>query len=333
MLAVQEFFLAHLSDLHVGSFCGSTGATKNRFVRYHHFEMAAGLTRAIEILATKAAGRPGCSFKVLVSGDLTAGGAAAEFANAQMFIGSKWLTCFGRPSTAGLSLPNETVHTVPGNHDHWGGPAGLASLGGMRPPGYRLPFPAQFRPTPWREIWTSPDGLFELELFGADTNSGVAGRNYLAWGKLSQEEGDKLEAIMARSEPRPGVRKRVRALLIHHSPSHTGPTNVLDPASATRLVNLCSKHGVSAILCGDVHTFKSTALSAYPAPVYELRSPTSMQGPSHRADAGFLLHRVSLVSGGGARWQTYLFRWAAPGPAFALPPSSRGQPSADFRCA
>ena len=333
MSVVQEIFLVHVSDLHVGPFCGSTGATLNPFVRHHHFEMAAGLTRTVEILATSAAGRPGCTFRLVISGDLTATGSAEEFANAQTFIGSKWLTCFSRPSKAGLSLRPQVAHAIPGNHDHWGGLSGLASLGGARPPGFMLPAPPQFRATPWREAWTSPDGSLELELFGLDTNSGITRRNYLASGRLSGEEGDKLEAMLVGSVPGKGVTKRVRALLIHHSPSHRGPTNVLDPASSARLINLCRRHGVSAILCGDVHTYNSTALAAHPTPVYELRSPTSMQGPADRADAGFLLHRISVTPGGGARWQTYLYQWASPGPAFALLASSAGRPSSDFRCA
>jgi 3',5'-cyclic AMP phosphodiesterase CpdA len=331
MSAVQEFFLAHLSDLHVGAFCGSTGVTRNPFVRHHHLEIAKGLTRSLDVLARKAVARPGCTFKVLVSGDLTATGAEQEFANAQMFLGSNWLTCFGRPSTAGLSLSHQVAHTVPGNHDHWGGLTGVANAGGAWPRGYGLPSPAQFRITPWRETWTSPDGSLELDLFGADTSSGITGRNVRALGKLSQSESDKLEELLDDSGPGPGVAKRVRALMVHHSPSHAGLSNVLDPTSASRLVDLCQKHGVSAILCGDVHTFKTAALSGNP-PLYELRSPTSMQGPAYRADAGFLLHRVSLMPGGGARWQAYLHRWASPGPAFALAASSRGQPDADFRC-
>lgn len=92
-------------------------------------------------------------FRVMISGDLTTTGARQGVANAQTFIGSKWLTCIDRPSEAGLSLDH--VHTVTANHDYWGGLEDLGSMGGFRPHGLSSLNTPHFKPTPWQESWTS----------------------------------------------------------------------------------------------------------------------------------------------------------------------------------
>jgi hypothetical protein len=62
------------------------------------------------------------NLRLVVTGDITAGGLQTEFAAAHTYLSSVWIrTRQGPNHRVGLNLPLDRQETIPGNHDHWDG--------------------------------------------------------------------------------------------------------------------------------------------------------------------------------------------------------------------
>jgi hypothetical protein len=161
----------------------------------------------------------------------------------------------------------------------------------------------------------------EIELFGIDSNSGVTGRNQLGHGIIAAADFTALQQLLQSGPPVATGAIRVRAILLHHSPSYRigslmprvlSPL-VLDRTSVDTLVDMSAQNGVSAILTGHTHdvfhyTFGRT-IAGNLHEVREIRSPTTLQGPAAKTGAGFLLHRISVDQQAGPHWTTWHYAW------------------------
>jgi 3',5'-cyclic AMP phosphodiesterase CpdA len=257
---------------------------------------------------------------VVCSGDLTLAGSAEDFAVAHAFL-------YGRTRIARQALPSERfglgtadphLATVPGNHDQWQGKAGALNFVKGVPaytPGLA---PQHFAPTPWQQTWQSPDGSVTLELFGVDTNSGLAGvqRNYLQEGVISPAQFQALGQMLAK----PAAAGAARAVVCHHSPAYNSylpGLARLATASNQQLQQLARQHGVHAILCGHTHDAVGMLLPGpHGAPLAELRSASttcagqlSAGGRPRVPENGFLEHQLRPRPGGGWDWTCWAHAW------------------------
>lgn len=307
--------MAHVSDLHIGrEFAPKRFPPRNPFAQIHDINLAVGLTRTLDLIRMSVSGN--ADLRVVMSGDLTATGSVQDFATAQTFMRGRWFRDAGPPE-AGLVLDPATLAMVEGNHDQWGGVM-LGNLHGVMPRAY-VSLANQFDRSPWRKVWRSRSGRVELELFGLDSNAGRRGRNPLARGGLADTDLDALERALKRRAPSTGA-VRVKAIVVHHSPSHRGLSLTLERRSRERLVRLAGDHGVCAILCGHAHTaLRATLRSTSGSQTYELRAPTTLQGPADKTIPGFLLHRITLDTIRQATWTTQLYTWGLNNLAFDDP--------------
>lgn len=228
---MTRILLVHLSDIHVGSI-------KNAF--YKSTSLQAGwnghdpfLCRLLQDALLNMPHVIKMSDKekpyLIVSGDLSCIGLRTDFALAHSYLNLKVLLDGLVQTPVGLQDRAVPLWTVPGNHDHWGGTYSL-------PPPAHDPsiFPDMFLQTPWPDTLRSLDGKLELDLFGIDSNSGLAGTvsnaNYRAGGQLSPAELDNntgLEKLLMDSKTRETALKKkgvhqARAIICHHSFNNKG---------------------------------------------------------------------------------------------------------------
>src|SRR5262249_15122850 len=118
----------------------------------------------------------------------------------------------------GLGLGRRNILTIPGNHDHWDGDT-------RNQWGYNAAVKTEFFTlTPFVRQLTS--GRLIVEFCGVDSGSGFpplgAGRNRRARGRISRDEMDALNRLLAASygqgsaDRAAGIR-RVRVIVCHHS--------------------------------------------------------------------------------------------------------------------
>ena len=238
----------------------------------------------------------------MVSGDLTSEGSPSEFPVAHTFLRAFWRLRRDIPmKSTGVDLSDDRLGIVPGNHDHWNG----QHLGPVPiPQSYNKSiFPKHFRPTPWKKVWKDMKGQIELEIYGLDSNSGLAGNiNIRAMGSFSNYEVQQLEAWLNESDQQPanpGVH-RVRAIVTHHSPSYTGagPLGLmLDANSRQKLYDIALKYGIACVLTGHVHDSAYVKIDIGQGKfLWEFRSATTLQGTPKPGVQGFLGHRIWLKS-------------------------------------
>jgi hypothetical protein len=327
-----QMAFVHASDLHIGP-----NIVSNRFQFFsgyspHDIQLCRGFEEAFADASVSCGDN---NLRLVVTGDITAGGLQTEFAAAHTYLTSVWVCARrgGPNDKVALNLPLDRLETIPGNHDHWDG---------SRFPVYSYRPNAvapHFRKLPWRHCWIDNTGSLELELFSIDSNSGATGRNPLGQGIVAAADFNILHQLFQSSPPVRSGAIRVRAILIHHSPSYRGSSLmprvlaplVLDKTSVDTLVDLSTTNGVSAILTGHTHdvfhyTFWKTIAGNY-REVHEIRSPTTLQGPAAKTGAGFLLHRISVNQQAGPHWTTWHYAWD--GSQFVVNP----QPLVGFRTA
>jgi 3',5'-cyclic AMP phosphodiesterase CpdA len=325
--------LIHISDLHFGPVLANN---QFRFLSgwsAHDFNLCTALPLALRFIRLRYLGiSPENPLNLVISGDLTLEGDSRDFVVAHSYLRSSLRIQRTFPGNlTGLDLDDDHLSAIPGNHDHWDGSKLMKAY-------TKDVFPSQFRVTPWKKVHTSLDGRLKLELYGIDSNSGLAGSRYSlrAKGKFSSGEltalKNELEASDAET-PEPDV-TRVRAFVTHHSLAHPGGmgrlrTLELDPHSRKELLELAADYRVGAVLTGHTHDFFTHPFAVTTpktsATVTELRSAATFHGPAKAGEQGFLCHLIAM-SGGKAVWRSWRFQWnggryqpldKAAGPPFA----------------
>jgi hypothetical protein len=338
----DSLVFAQISDIHMGD--SLLGAILNApaGLTGHDPQICRKLVHMIrDIVAKYRIGEE--ELKWIISGDLTRVGATAEFGVARDFMQSapqldrhRWAI---RPA---LGVHPDRYVDVPGNHDHfdgWNGGGGGAvraflkwARGGPRAWNGNL-FPNFFRPCPWVSPagpWMSLAGTIQLDLFGVDSDSGLAGQdaNRFAHGKISDVEFQLLEdyLLASRDEPAKKGVTRVRAIVCHHAFTRRPQDGLvkarpLEAVSRLRLLELAAQYRVAAVLTGHTHLPRFRKLDV-PFPedevtkigaVYEIRCPTTLQGtPSLAAGTtqrkGFWMHRlVRRNAGAVVEWEPRLY--------------------------
>ena len=231
-----------------------------------------------------------------------------------------------------ISQANPRLAAVAGNHDQWRGQGYLNNVGYT--PGLRN---THFRPTYWKRTWQA--GELELELYGLDSNAGLAQTkgNWRQRGSLDLSQGgeyDQLAAELQQNWPPnlpADVQYRVRALMVHHSLTSGGG---LQSASVTKILELAEAYRFAAVLTGHTHEFKANPHDTLPTKkqkLWELRSASALQGPENRLKPapGFLAHQI-FVDGTHVQWQAWRYVWDASAQSFAILFADLANPFADF---
>jgi hypothetical protein len=276
------------------------------------------------------------AFRWILNGDQSRVGTGSEFDVVRDFVETvPARDAHGRSLRPTLGLARKQYVDVPGNHDHFDGWDPVSKIDALRhpPPAWNPAiFPASFRQTAWAENppWLSSEGSISLELFGVDSNSGLAGQsaNRYASGEISDAEFALLEDELRRSNEKPppdGV-KPVRAIICHHALTKKPQDSFwkaspLSPDSVRRLKELAATYRVVAILTGHTHKvcFRKLDVMATPlgerqrrrCTVYELRSPTTLQGPSSAVLNGFWVHHLFRSADAKVIWRPRLYMLAA----------------------
>ncbi|MFO0905556.1 MAG: metallophosphoesterase [Pirellulales bacterium] len=266
---------------------------------------------------------------LLVGGDLTATGAAAEFATATQYLKSAHrLEEDGIAFDLGLSQPAARCWTVPGNHDHWNGRWMYA-----RQPGYTAEvFPTHFPVHPWAHSIVS--GTLELVLFGIDSNTIFEdfwiNISLGAMGGFSARDRKEIAALIQETMSAPlrqGIKRRVAALLCHHPFSSDCRAAPLRLPCSKWLLELAADCNVPVVLTGHTHRWWTQSFPVKTPRqeatkwVFEVRSPTTLQTepklrPEEPRDPalrrpGFWLHRIRLEPDGRVRWTAQLYLYSA----------------------
>ncbi len=283
--------ILHITDLHFAL---------DKF-RDHHVwrleseveETANTLTSALKAgIGTKQIGG------VIVSGDLTFLGSAAEFEEALNSL-NKLLGL--------LDLATDHLIVVPGNHDiQWStndtyapGAKVTAAPAEARK-NYEAFYERLFQHPPSKHLamgrrWLLPSGL-TLEIAALNSSSLQTGKNFLAgMGRVDQASLEEVRIGLgwpAASDPQPSA--ALRLLAIHH---HLAVTEDIEPDSgfpqgygmavdAVRIQRMAAKHRVQLALHGHKHR-----AFLWRSSVYDL--------PEH-ASTNYKLGEVSLIGGGSA---------------------------------
>ncbi len=321
----EAIVLAHISDLHFGEvLANNLFSFRSRTFHYppHDFTLCLDFPNALEYIRAELLELSDEEIiNVVLSGDMSATGLGTEFAVGHSLLRSQLrIKREGLGRYAGLSLLNDQIAAVPGNHDHFNG------LRFLRRPRAYTPsiLPTHFRRTPWVKQWLSSSGNVTLEIHGIDSNSGLAPKrtNFRAKGSFSTTELEDLKANLERSKNRktePGI-IRVRALVTHHSLMYAGFGAVvgaveLDDVSRDALLQIATKYKIGVIMTGhthdsDFHPHPVVDPDGIMNEVWEIRSATTFQGPAQPNKQGFWCDVVWL-SDVGPRWYGWRFNWAA----------------------
>lgn len=254
----------HISDLHVGEIDSKTGNAKvptgaGRIIRNIPNTPFEGLLghqgRSLEDLAHFVrTNRPAQGhFQVLVTGDYTRYGAAAEISLAFDYLKRVIDIYPPRRRMVGLLLRKDPPG-IPGNHDHWAGSpfpvtptASLfPGLGGL--PGVVGPIPLTHKRA--------------LVIGQIDSDADVQSRSpkrLLAVGSFTSQ----LSALAQRLGANVG--NDVRVLMVHHSWQRTGLTLSMDSASKAALEQFLVAHDIRAVLTGHTHQPLTVPIPGTPA--------------------------------------------------------------------
>ena len=221
--------------------------------------------------------------RLIVTGDLTAYGAAAQFAEAAAYLGGRGAL----PRFVGLDERGWQTWSIPGNHDQWPG-VPFFSLGGPNSTVSTI-FPTT-AVGPWQPLGQGRTIEFLRLDSDADVDPWSPARFY-ACGSFVSALKD-LAAKMTPPDP-----TRVRVLMLHHSFEHqglrVGPTSwcpiamslhhlTIDDPSRQALTAFVRDHDIRVLLTGHVHEphFLGTppALNAARGrPVLEVRCGSTSQ--------------------------------------------------------
>jgi hypothetical protein len=123
----EKIVLVQLSDVHMGSEVenvefGGPGSLRAG-LNGHDDLLCPILEQALADVPTDT-GLPGNQpYHVLVSGDSTRVGSDRDFAIANTYLLSRIAQHHAGADAMGLGCKPAHLHTIPGNHDHWGGHA------------------------------------------------------------------------------------------------------------------------------------------------------------------------------------------------------------------
>jgi hypothetical protein len=316
---MQQVVLAHISDLHFGDKAFVDRSTGGPGLKNHDPLLCHSLPDALNDIRAQTLLPPDEPLYVLMSGDLTRMGAEREFEVGEMYCRSRGENSPRRPGRHfGISVKEEYLMMIPGNHDHWKGDA-------KRQPAYNPAIMGLwFERTPWKRVLQSRDKALQVELFGVDSNSGLKGKktNHLAHGKIDSTELLILEQLLNESTKAKDGTHCVRALVCHHSFWGNFPVSwffgalELAATSKSMLLQYASKYRIAAILTGHTHDFladrhETPALPGESAHrLAELRSATTLQGPARTYVQGFWAHRIWLDEDKNkAYWTSWAYQW------------------------
>ncbi|MCJ2026466.1 metallophosphoesterase family protein [Methylobacterium sp. J-067] len=260
--------LLHVSDLHIGDLPVTRvpmalNAPTSRWLRNfpvlegqlgHHARALEGLHEFHEDLV-----KDNIPFDLVVSGDLTANGAVAQFGLADAYLGAG-------PTPFGyfLDRPDWVELSVTGNHDNW---PGINSIIGPRTTG-----PSTYLPGPWpKEVVRQLTGGRWIRYILLDTDAEVAavGHNRLMGRGAFTQQLIQLENL-------PRIEQgEIRVIVMHHSilgPETAGPHPLapapfrhapvpngrirrleIDHPSARLIRQFIVDHSISVVLTGHMH--------------------------------------------------------------------------------
>jgi 3',5'-cyclic AMP phosphodiesterase CpdA len=315
-----RLLIVHFSDLHIGSeLLGTgrswpfTGLNGHQLMLCEHLQTAFidGKRRATVKVDFNL--QPHERLHFVLSGDLTRVGSVNDFYLSYAWLLDKWTlpNLVNPPKEVGLRIPSSDLYSVPGNHDQWEGETPHL-WNAFSPRAYNANLsPTWFRETPWHSEIHSPDGDFIFDLFGVDSNSGLAGEtgSTFAEGALSDAELSKLESelIQSKSDETADGIPRIRAVVCHHSFYGRGWVAGLRSRSADALKRVMHEQNVAAILTGHMHSviydrYESDAGQV----VWELRAPAAAQRDPQPALQGFWVHELACDDG-TPRWNAWQY--------------------------
>ncbi len=343
--AASTIAFVHLSDLHIGTSLMPTSDTFSGgvFSGYnpHDFRLFRLLWSALDDAHERVGLQLSDPMPLVISGDLTQSGLDNDFATARALVHERWE--WKRERMIGLGWPRDRTFMVPGNHDHWHHRKRQHAFNSAL-------VPAFFEATPWMHALQSQSGSLRLELYGVDSNSGLASAhkpsklNVFARGELSKQEIDDLSTRLSEAQITvPPEQPVVRALVCHHAFSGGGrfSAKALGLPSRAALVDLAGSHGIAAVLTGHTHDFD---VQDWPIPgtfaerrvLKELRCGTTLQGTTARPSLhGFWLHQITKAVGSdAAQWTAWKYQLGATtfdvdivAPVTFAVPRARTQPS------
>lgn len=309
-----RIFLVHFADLHVGSgFDGdfvSSGTLRSGFNGHDRTVCRAFANAVRRVRLHDFAFTSDDVVQYVCGGDFTRTGSDNDFWLAYGLLLDAWrLPDLVRPERIGLGIPVADLHSVAGNHDHWLGQTSLSPN-----PYTGAVYPRFFRDSPWRsgpiyDAKQTAKRTMAVELFGIDSNRGLAmaSSNLRAAGSLHYTDLNTLQQHLADSqadETKDGV-PYVRAIVCHHAftANHFWSAQPLDDPSRKSLLDLAWKFGVVAVLTGHTHEFvenpytnpKNSAEKAW-----ELRCASTTQMNPQPEPQGFYVHAIERPTGGAA---------------------------------
>jgi hypothetical protein len=258
---------------------------------------------------------------VIVNGDLTASGTSNEFGVVNTFLYSSHALVTGQHvQKIGLNLDQGASHTVPGNHDHWGGVSPTQIQRGFT----REIYDRFLGPPPY----VSPPicgGGIELRLFGIDSctmfEDRFFNRNLLAGGGFSDRHKRDFQRIVASTLKEPlaeDCEMRVAIIICHHPFSKDGSAGPLRNRCASWLAKLAAKYGIRMIFTGHTHNSWTNLLKLTDCDdktvLREVRCPTTLQYPAKldekKRKPGAWLHQV-YADGDAVIWRGTLLLYSS----------------------
>lgn len=315
--------LLHISDLHIGDIDPTSGdATLDAHVAnlwrtVPIFQGYLGHThRALAQLADlwKDVLETESNPHVIVTGDITATGAEAQYATATAYLERRLYD----PQTGvpiGLDLAGRAYPMIPGNHDHWPGKRCAAlqlAVCMLGPPHGRVT--RVFGLLPLEPIAIPLTSSCRLVVAGLNSDADVGARSIprlFARGSFETQCGAVLAQLGLR---RPG---ELRVLLVHHSAINAGTPAFrlrMEPTSRAHLAATFVQAGIAMVLTGHQHTVDWARQEDDPAvDIREARCGTTTardyfapgQGSiSRRWRNTAMIHRLFDDEQGGICWDT-----------------------------
>jgi hypothetical protein len=313
---------AHVSDPHFGIPAISQRPIRAMGQSGHDLVLCQWLPTTLEHLRERTDFPEDKILPVVMTGDLTRTGLNPdEFVVGRDYFLTTWPNPQNLPNRQfGLSLGNNNMVMIPGNHDHWDGDT-------RNQWGYNAAIKPSFFPsTPFQVDFCSLGSRLVVELYGVDSCSGFppigAGTNRRARGSVANYELNTLIGLLNSSfSKQPTDRAngicRVRVMLCHHSLQGNWLISwffgslELHTASKNSLLRMAGRYQVAAILTGHSHDYPADRYDTpgLPHKLYEFRSPTTLQAFARPFKQGFYGHRILVDDDGQVSWSAYPYLW------------------------
>ena len=293
---MSSIVLLHLSDLHFGPDGDPVAQTRKPGQEVHDPDLIRFLSKRIRRLRAKCLAED-TLFHVVCTGDLTGTGTAQELRRALRFLRTdhsigeegdeQAAEALAHGEYSGLGLDPSEFTLVPGNHDHWGGPASWPNLPVHNPGLLDLldsnKLTDLMRGVNWdgklADFFVEQKPLvvggLTLRICGMDSSSGWRGAltgvsaRPIQSGRLSMQQVERLEKWGEAQGQHAG---QVVNVVLHHHDLEPWPENddllqrlyaarkpltrrpwPLEPISRHRLIERCQKQKVSLVLSGHQH--------------------------------------------------------------------------------